>query len=59
VTCRHCEDVIGAYEPMVVLADGRARMTCKAAEPDLAPDVEECYHHACYMAARGQGLDLD
>jgi hypothetical protein len=52
--CRHCEDVIGVYEPMVVLADGRARRTSRAAEQDLGEHMDECYHHACYVQAHGE-----
>jgi hypothetical protein len=47
-TCRDCGDVIGAYEPMVVLTDGLARSTSRAAEPKDERLVGECYHGACY-----------
>src|SRR5271167_3136598 len=46
--CWHCEDVIGVYEPMIVLEDGRPRSTSRAAERDGASLVRECYHPACY-----------
>jgi hypothetical protein len=49
--CRHCDDVIGVYEPMVVLTDGQPRNTSRAAEQDHGPSVGECYHHACYTLA--------
>jgi len=52
--CRHCEDVIGVYEPMIVLSDGQARNTSRAAEPDERGLGGECYHHACYTQAHGQ-----
>ena len=52
--CHHCEDVIGVYEPMIVLTDGQARNTSRAAEKDTAPPVGECYHHACYRQAHGE-----
>jgi hypothetical protein len=32
--CQDCEDVIGVYEPMIVLIDGQARSTSRAAEKD-------------------------
>jgi hypothetical protein len=52
--CNRCGDVIGTYEPMVVLADGQARETAKAAEQDIARSVGECYHHACYTQTHGE-----
>jgi hypothetical protein len=52
--CHHCEDVIGVYEPMIVLTDGQARSTSRAAEQGGRGLVGECYHHACYAEAHGQ-----
>jgi hypothetical protein len=52
--CNRCGDVIGTYEPMVVLADGQARETAKAAEQDIARSIGECYHHACYTQTHGE-----
>lgn len=50
--CEHCKDVIGVYEPMIVLQDGRARTTSKGAEQDGAwALVGECYHAVCYEHA--------
>lgn len=50
--CVHCEDVIGVYEPMIVLHNGRARTTSKAAEQDgMGSFPGECYHAACYEPA--------
>jgi hypothetical protein len=57
--CQHCRLVIGLYEPMIVLADGEARRTSRAAEHDRGELVGECYHHACYAQAYGQNPDLD
>ncbi len=49
--CAACGDVIGAYEPLVVLSHGRALDTSKTEmDGDIAPG--ECYHHACYPQAR-------
>lgn len=52
--CRHCKDVIGAYEPIVVVRDGRPHQTSRTAEQGLASDVSECYHSACYLATHGE-----
>lgn len=46
--CRHCDDVIGVYEPMIVLDDGRPRHTSRAAEQDDAALAGERYHLVCY-----------
>jgi hypothetical protein len=51
--CHHCKDVIGAYEPMIVLAGGDARTTSRAAARDGGKPVGECYHRACYAQMRG------
>jgi hypothetical protein len=53
--CHHCDDVIGVYEPMVVLTDRQARNTSRAAERDHEPATGEYYHHACYTLAYGDG----
>jgi hypothetical protein len=53
--CERCGDVIGVYEPMIVLDNGRARATSKAAEQDAAWSIaRECYHALCYEQACGQ-----
>jgi hypothetical protein len=54
--CRACGDVIGVYEPMIVLTDGQARNTSRAAEKSTARPLGECYHHACYREAHGQDI---
>lgn len=47
--CNHCEEVIGVYEPLVVIVEGEARETSRAAEPNLPLDSAEHYHRACYL----------
>jgi hypothetical protein len=49
--CHHCGDVIGAYEPVTMLADGVARITSRAAAGDARAPLGECYHAACYARA--------
>lgn len=46
--CAHCGDVIGAYEPMILLVDGEPRKTSAFAEQAREPHTSECYHTACY-----------
>jgi hypothetical protein len=53
LTCAHCGDVIGVYEPLIVQLDGEVRETSLAAEGDLPSAAAAHYHEACY-AARGQ-----
>jgi hypothetical protein len=51
--CRHCGDVIGSYEPVVVVRDdGCSRETSRVAEPDLPSLTPEIYHRACYAEPR-------
>jgi hypothetical protein len=52
--CAHCGDVIGVYEPLVALVDGRARETSLAVEQALAGDAASGYHRACYERRHGE-----
>jgi hypothetical protein len=52
--CKHCGDLIGVYEPLVVCAKGSVRTTSRAAEPDLDARDATSYHRACYTAELGQ-----
>jgi hypothetical protein len=47
--CAHCGEQIGAYEPMVVVEDGRARRSSRTAELRAGRLASEHYHHACYL----------
>jgi hypothetical protein len=51
--CRHCGDVIGAYEPTVVQAPQGPRHTSVAAEPELHRTDEACFHRDCFTEAAG------
>lgn len=53
--CQRCGDVIGAYEPMIVLEDGDARETSKAADPKAASERGEHYHRDCYLLDESAG----
>ncbi|HLM87334.1 MAG TPA: hypothetical protein VK272_14235 [Solirubrobacteraceae bacterium] len=52
--CVHCGDVIGAYEPTIVIGDGRPRRTSRAAELEVIWTGADCYHDACYRQAHGE-----
>jgi hypothetical protein len=47
--CVHCGDVIGAYEPMILVEDGKPRKTSTSAEQDRDPHAGDYYHTACYQ----------
>jgi hypothetical protein len=49
VWCKHCDAVIGVYEPLIVIVSGEARETSRAAEPGLPLDCAEHYHRDCYL----------
>ena len=49
MTCDHCGDVIGSYEPLIVVIGAAARETSLTADPTVHWDVRgERYHRACY-----------
>jgi hypothetical protein len=51
VSCALCGEVIGVYEPMVVVVDGQVRETSQAAEDAAAEAVAAVrYHRACYQS---------
>jgi hypothetical protein len=52
IHCRHCGDVIGVYEPLIVIVEGEAVQTSRAAaQGELAP-AGPYYHASCFMRAR-------
>ena len=46
--CTHCGGVIGVYEPLVAISDGRAYETSLAAGAPGAGHRTACFHRACY-----------
>jgi hypothetical protein len=48
--CAHCGDVIGVYEPLVVVGEHGERRTSRAAEPRLSRERGRFYHLDCYAA---------
>jgi hypothetical protein len=56
--CQHCNDVIGVYEPMVVVHNGAPRETSRAAEQDDGGLDGELFHAACYEQAHDRTLKL-
>lgn len=49
VRCKRCGEVVGVYEPMIVVADGDAHRTSLAASGRAAVEAAECYYAACYL----------
>ena len=55
VRCRWCHEMVGVFDPIVVLAEGDARETSllieRAAGSHSRVPAGACYHPACYDAA--------
>jgi len=51
--CQHCEEVIGMYEPMVVIDEAGARSSARLDEQAGAGPPGECYHRDCYVRVYG------
>jgi hypothetical protein len=47
VRCQTCGDVIGVYEPIVLVEPPGRRETSLAAEPELRDSAPACHHRAC------------
>ena len=47
--CGHCDDVIGVYEPMIVLAGREARVTSRLNEHGIVDG--DCFHQGCFHAS--------
>ena len=45
--CRLCGEVIGVYEPMIVVSEGVPTRTSRVAAGDEDPG-EECFHSDCF-----------
>lgn len=54
--CDHCDDVIGVYEPMVVVKSDEVRVTSRAAEPAIVGESAERYHRSCYLERGGSSV---
>jgi hypothetical protein len=53
--CHVCDDVIGAYEPMIVQGEAAIRRTSRAAEPGLTRFGAAHYHEECYAQEAERG----
>jgi hypothetical protein len=57
VLCPLCGDVIGAYEPLLVVGGGAARRSSLMREPSLGSGEEVIVHRACGLELGIAGLD--
>ncbi|QEC49813.1 hypothetical protein FSW04_21080 [Baekduia soli] len=55
--CDHCGEVIGVYEPAILLTDGGARTTSVAADPSLEHEQGRRFHGSCFAGLHGPGAD--
>ena len=51
--CDHCADVIGVYEPLILVCGDEVRETSRAADPKLHAQPGERYHRTCYLERAG------
>jgi len=59
LVCHACEEVIGVYEPLVRVLDGRASESSRALEPGACEHDGEHYHRACYEQLDGAPRPAD
>ncbi len=53
--CTRCGEVIGVYEPLILIERGEPRETSRAAEPGSGTEGTARFHHACYLRAAAAG----
>lgn len=56
-TCERCGDVIGVYEPMIVVVNGEVSESSRALDPSLIDASAERYHRYCYPGRGGPASD--
>ena len=52
--CPACDDVLGVYEPIMHVLGADARLTSRAAEPDVSSGDGQCFHVDCYERLVGE-----
>lgn len=55
--CALCGEVIGAYEPLLVVGGGAARRSSLLQEPVLRSSEDVIVHHACGLELGIAGLE--
>lgn len=56
-SCPVCGDVIGVYEPVLVIGAGRARTSSLLREPRLGSSEDVVIHRGCGLELGLEGLD--
>ena len=51
--CRHCGEVIGAYEPLVALDGRRPRLGSRLTLPAHEDSAAAYYHRSCFFERHG------
>jgi hypothetical protein len=46
--CRQCGDLIGVYEPLILLTNGQAQETSRAARPG-GVEGSQSFHRRCFQ----------
>jgi hypothetical protein len=57
VVCPLCGDVIGVYEPLLVVGGGFGRRSSLVREPMLGSGEDVIVHHACGLELGISGLE--
>jgi hypothetical protein len=58
--CQYCGDVLGVYEPVILIHNGLPHVTSRAAQAHLFPTTDPGYHKACYeLDVQGGGPTAD
>jgi hypothetical protein len=55
--CARCGDVIGVYEPLVLVSGHAIRVTSRAAEPGVGVSDGVGYHASCHESSSLHGSD--
>jgi hypothetical protein len=56
-TCSRCGAVMGVYEPLVCLVEGRLRRSSRAADPELLKLAAACHHATCFERSIEAAVD--
>lgn len=51
--CERCGEVIGVYEPLVLVTEEGSRTTSAAAEPHVVEESGARFHRACHQDPLG------
>jgi hypothetical protein len=52
--CRHCGEVIGAYEALVAFSHGRAHLGSRLTLPSREDSEAAYFHRGCFVERHGE-----